>query len=379
MELREKFLNIEKELNEIAVERYDENHGLIIAALSKLNILFLGPPGVGKSMLVNRLTAHLKNGRVYSRLLTSFSTPEELYGPYSMQKIEESKYERVTTKTLIDADLSFIDEVFKASSGILNSMLQVMNERTFLNGTHLIKLPLISLIGASNELPNKEDNLEAMFDRFHLKYHTKPIQEPGNFLKMLQLPEVLPEPKTRFTVKDLDEASKEISATIVPSHIHQKLAKLKFEFNKAGISVTDRTHRSAIKVIKTEAWLQGHKEVEDDDLDILRHMFWDDPAKKRVIYLKILELTNPEKNVILDKYEESMRLVREVFEEKDDVKAHELALEYSTKLKMAKNEIIKLKNNMIAKNKNVEDIDIMLKEIDKQIKSIFTDIIGIEF
>ncbi len=235
------------------------------------------------------------------------------------------------------------------------------------------------MIGASNELPNKEDNLEAMFDRFHLKYHTKPIQEPGNFLKMLQLPEVLPEPKTRFTVKDLDEASKEISATIVPSHIHQKLAKLKFEFNKAGISVTDRTHRSAIKVIKTEAWLQGHKEVEDDDLDILRHMFWDDPAKKRVIYLKILELTNPEKNVILDKYEESMRLVREVFEEKDDVKAHELALEYSTKLKMAKNEIIKLKNNMIAKNKNVEDIDIMLKEIDKQIKSIFTDIIGIEF
>ncbi len=115
--IRNKFLNIEKELNEVVMERYDENHGLILAALTNLNILFLGSPGVAKSFLVNRFTSHLKNGKVFNKLLTNFSTPEELYGPYSMNKIKEDKYERVTYGTLVDSDISFIDEVFKANSG----------------------------------------------------------------------------------------------------------------------------------------------------------------------------------------------------------------------------------------------------------------------
>ena len=153
--MREKFLNVEKELNEVVVERYDENHGLILALLTKANILFLGAPGVAKSMLVNRLTEHLDKGVIFDTLLTAFSTPEELFGPYSMNKIKEDKYERVITGMLPESDIAFLDEIFKANSSILNALLTVMNERRFRNGTKYLDLPLISLIGASNETPGR--------------------------------------------------------------------------------------------------------------------------------------------------------------------------------------------------------------------------------
>lgn len=108
---------IRQELNEITVERNEEIHGLIIAVLTNLNILFLGPPGVAKSLLASRFIKHIKGGVYFHRLLTAYSTPEELFGPFSMNELKNDKYIRVTTGMLPEAHLAVIDEVFKANAG----------------------------------------------------------------------------------------------------------------------------------------------------------------------------------------------------------------------------------------------------------------------
>jgi hypothetical protein len=123
-----------------------------------------GSPGTAKSALV-RAIAQAFGGSYFERLLTKFSTPEELFGPISLKALEQDRYERVTAGKLPEAEFAFVDEVFKANSAILNSLLTAMNERLFHNDGAPAQMPLVSLFGASNELPEGKE-LEALFDRF---------------------------------------------------------------------------------------------------------------------------------------------------------------------------------------------------------------------
>lgn len=378
--LYDKITSIQKELGDVTVERTDETRGLLIAVLTNLNILFLGPPGVAKSLLASRFIKHIKGGTYFHRLLTAYSTPEELFGPFSMNELKNDKYVRVTTGMLPEANLAVVDEVFKANAGILNSLLELMNEREFSNGFDRIKVPLLTVIGASNEIPENDEGLGAMYDRFHLKYQTDPIREPGNFMKMLEMPnpEDLSAPETSITLDELEDARGLVKQVAIPDNVIQKLTKLRHELTMGGYIVTDRTYKSSIKVLRAEAWLKGRNAVEEDDMDILRHMFWADPTKARGVYLKILEMVNPEKNKILEKYEECMRITKEVFNTEDAKTQMENGIEAAAKLKSAKGEINRLMKEMIKKNKNVDEIKNMLVDIDEQVKRIFVDACNIK-
>ena len=131
-------------------------------------MLLLGPPGTAKSELGRRLS-RICQGTYFERLLTRFSVPEELFGPLSMTALEQDKYVRQTKGYLPEASVAFIDEIFKANSAILNSLLTILNERLFDNGATRTAVPLICLVGASNELPESEE-LDALYDRFLLRY-----------------------------------------------------------------------------------------------------------------------------------------------------------------------------------------------------------------
>jgi MoxR-like ATPase len=142
--------------------------GALAAVLAGEHVLLLGPPCTAKSALA-RAIAQAFGGAYFARLLTKFSTPEELFGAISLRALEQDHYARITTGKLPEAEFAFIDEVFKANSAILNALLAVVNERVFHNDGQPVACPLVTMSGASNELPEGKD-LEALFDRFLVRF-----------------------------------------------------------------------------------------------------------------------------------------------------------------------------------------------------------------
>src|SRR3954447_23783798 len=137
---------------------------LLVTLVAGEHMLIVGPPGTAKSALVRDL-ARLIDARYFEYLLTRFSEPNEIFGPIDIKAFREGSYVRRVEAMLPDADIVFLDEIFKSNSAILNSLLSILNERRFFTGSASIQVPLSSLYGATNEIPN-DDALGAVFDRF---------------------------------------------------------------------------------------------------------------------------------------------------------------------------------------------------------------------
>ena len=115
------------------VEREGEARLLLLALVGGEHLLLLGPPGTAKSALCRRVS-DLANLSYFERTLTRFSTPEELFGPLSLAALERDEYRRATAGFAPDAQLLFIDEIFKSNSASLNTLLTLLNERLFDDG-----------------------------------------------------------------------------------------------------------------------------------------------------------------------------------------------------------------------------------------------------
>src|SRR4029077_5064935 len=182
---RELLGSIREELRQVFLERDELIDGALVALLAAQHVLVIGPPGTAKSMLADEVCRRLTGARYFQWLLTRFTTPEELFGAVSLKALEEDDYRRLTTHKLPEAHIAFLDEIFKASSSILNTILTLMNERRFHNGREVAEVPLLTLFAASNGLP-EEDELLALHDRFLLRFVVDYLDEDFRFLKLLQ-------------------------------------------------------------------------------------------------------------------------------------------------------------------------------------------------
>jgi len=252
---------------------------MLVSVVAGEHMLLIGPPGTAKSAIV-RLFARLIDARYFEYLLTRFTEPNELFGPVDIKAFREGTYTRKTETMLPEAEIVFLDEIFRSNSAILNSLLTILNERKFSNGSKLMSVPLLSMFGASNEVPN-DDNLSAIFDRFLIRVVSDNL-DSYHFHNLIA--KGLTNETARLTGKDELRpliAAREITDLHQRFDVHLRfsedfLSKYKgliFQIRSEGISVSDRRVVKLLKLFAASAVVDGRVEANDSDFFILKHIW----------------------------------------------------------------------------------------------------------
>lgn len=246
------------------------------------NLFILGPPGTAKSALVKELASHL-DGKIFDYLLTRFTEPNEIFGPFDIRKLRDGELVTNTEGMLPEASFIFLDELLNANSAILNSLLMVLNERVFRRGRETRKLPALMVVGASNHLP-EDDALAALYDRFLVRVRCDNVPS-DQLLEVIdagwRLDNAHREQAKSITVEDVGALNKAVS-TVDLQPIKNVYVELIHRLRHAGISVTDRRAVKLQRLIAASALLAGRNHAKVSDLWVMRYI-WDVEEQREVL------------------------------------------------------------------------------------------------
>ena len=359
-----------RELHAPFVGREEEARAIVLALLAREHAVLIGEPGTAKSAMVRRL-AELLSARFFKYLLTKYTEPSELFGPLDLKALREGKYVRITHGKLPEAEIVFLDEVFNANSAILNALLSIMQERVWYDGYTEIRVPLWTLVGATNRVP-EEPELEAVYDRFLVRQYARPVPETkwGDLLEAGWRIEAgkLPPTKPVMSLDELAEAHK-LLFDVDLSPIKPKLLKLYAILEERGLHLTDRRKTKTLKIVAANALLEGRMRAEERDLIVLRYIAPRDISDfDKVNVILSEELRMPER--FIKELNEIRANVREAGQLVDSIRSYDPRLvDLYRSLKIAKSRIVSImresddpKVQALARE-TLNDIDSVLEKI----------------
>lgn len=294
MRLSQEALNTVRRLNRVAQDlkqlfsRRDTAVDLMkLALLCHEHVLLLGPPGSGKSELVARFAAGVQ-AHSFHYLLTRFTEPAELFGPIDLKAFQEGRYEIRTEGMLPTAQIAFLDEVFQASSAILNTLLSLVHERLFYNGAARQNVPLMALFGASHALPD-DPTLRAFADRFALRLEVEPVADEslgdlldkGWLLAWERMQGTTSRSEALLNPEQLSALYRELPQVKVDA-VYAQYQDILRRLRAEGVELSERRMVKGLKLIRGAALLDGRDEADSQDLWPLNHV-WSALDDRRVL------------------------------------------------------------------------------------------------
>jgi MoxR-like ATPase len=249
------------------VEREALAELIALAAVAGEHVLVIGPPGTAKSEAVRRI-ARAVDARLFEYLLGRFTEPSEIFGPIDLRRLKEGFVETETAGMLPEAELAFLDEVFKGSTAILNTLLSILNERVFRRGHSIVRCPLRVCVGASNALP-EDESLAAFSDRFLVRVFVDPVPDP-RLEELLEAGWRLDHEENQpafqpASLADLDTLTASARAADL-THVRPHLAHAIRLLREAGIVLSDRRAVRSQGLVAAAAALAGRSRATDADL-----------------------------------------------------------------------------------------------------------------
>lgn len=254
-----------------------------ISLLARENAFLLGPPGTAKSAIVRALSNGIDDGKNFEYLLTRFTEPNEIFGPFDIRKLKDGELVTNTEAMMPEASMVFLDEIFNANSAILNSLLTALNEKIFRRGKETKKLPALMFVGASNILP-EDEALNALLDRFLIRVKCDYV-DPDLLNEVLlagwklenKTSELMPTIKAD-EIRILQEETRKVDL----SSIRNEYVDLIHSLRNAGINVSDRRAVKIQNLIAASAYICGRKTAIISDLWILKYI-WDTEEQMEVL------------------------------------------------------------------------------------------------
>jgi len=290
-----KLQNFRGALNASNLEREFVIDGLLATLLSKQNAFLLGVPGTGKSDLVRNICKGITAANYFGYLLTPTTDPSEVFGPVAVTKLLKDEYTRDVTGYLPDSHIGFLDELFRGSSAILNSLLTLLNERTFNNGKTIVKTPIQSIVAATNSWPD-EESLQAFADRFLFRPTVDLLKKPVSkrrldewALGLVERPQV----GEHLTLEELHQLQDAASEVCASEEFLDRFGSVWEMLASRNITVSDRRRVQILKFLKAWALVQGDDELYPEHLhNSIVHIVYQTKEDQDVI-IEVLEQEIP--------------------------------------------------------------------------------------
>lgn len=315
---KNKIQTLKETLSQGLLEKDEIISLVLLCMIAGKSVFLYGPPGTAKSLISRRVSCAFDSNRFFDYLMNRFSTPEEVFGPLKLSELRQDRLVRSVEGFLPSADFAFLDEIWKSSPAILNSLLTIINEKQFRNGKENIKVPLRGLVAASNELPQKGQSLEALYDRFIMRLIVPPLKQKANFKKLLQSKNISDKVAVskNFSNDELEAIKAQSIAVTIPNNVIEvmELLRLKIDdFNtqnaknaksaesknaestsakgdlsnvsdsKEPIYISERRWVAVVELLRFCAVLNDRDFVDISDLLLLKHCLWSNENECEII------------------------------------------------------------------------------------------------